>query len=210
MARNRNVSSRSTGMTSLLLALPMVATGCLPSPGEHTPREAHWVDGPGEDMRVLLVPAEHTVRLDGPGLDAVDVSMGAFFARWTPAGGPVDQLAFLVILEGTDPRTVADLSNRLLLEIDGARFVGEPGETANSFRMDETDEGCRITMAIPVGLDALNRVIHGERVSAQLGDWGAFTLPRSQRIRFRSLVEQLPVGAPLDWYRAGSLASSGT
>jgi hypothetical protein len=161
-------------------------------------------------MRVLLVPAEHTVRLDGPGLDAVDVSMGAFFARWTPAGGPVDQLAFLVILEGTDPRTVADLSNRLLLEIDGARFVGEPGETANSFRMDETDEGCRITMAIPVGLDALNRVIHGERVSAQLGDWGAFTLPRSQRIRFRSLVDQLPVGAPLDWYRAGSLASSGT
>lgn len=210
MMKNRTESGRGNGLTSLLLALPMVLTGCLPSPGEHSPREAHWVDGPSDDMRVLLVPAEHTARLDGPGLDAVDVSIGAFFARWTPAGGPLDQLAFLVVLEGADPRTVVDLSNRLLLEIDGARFVGEPGETANSFRMVETDTGCRITMAIPVGLDALTRVIHGDHVLAQLGDWGAFTLPRSQRIRFRSLVDQLPVGAPMDWYKAGSLASSGT
>jgi len=210
MVRNRNASGRSTGMVSLLFTLPIVATGCLPSPGEHSPREAHWVHGPGEDMRVLLAPAEHTVRLAGPGLEPVDVSIGAFFARWTPARGPVDQLAFLVVLDGADPRTVADLSNRLLLEIDGARFVGEPGETANSFRMEETDEGCRITMAIPVGLDALNRVIHGDQVLAQLGDWGAFTIPRSQRMRFRSLVDQLPLGAPLNWYKAGSLASSGT
>jgi hypothetical protein len=161
-------------------------------------------------MRVLLVPARHTVRLEAPGLDGVDVSLGAFFARWSPPEGPVDQLAFLVILEGGDPATVAELSHRLLLEIDGVRFVGTPGESANSFRVDETEEGCKVTMAIPVGLEALNRMIQGERVEAQLGDWGAFTIPRNHRLRFRSLVDQLPLGAPLDWYASRALAKSGS
>jgi hypothetical protein len=206
----QDVRGGKSGLRTALLALPLLAAGCLPSPGEHLPREAHWVEAPGEDMRVLLVPAEHTVRLEAPGLPSVDVSLGAFFARWTPAGGPVDQLAFLVVLEGGDPATVVALSDRLLLEIDGARFVGAPGESANSFRMDETETGCRITMAIPVGLDALNRMIHGDEVRAQLGDWGAFTVPRPQRMRFRSLVEQLPLGAPLNWYAADALARSGT
>lgn len=207
---DRDGAARSGWTTSLSLLITGFLAGCLPSPGTPVPGEAHWVQDPGEDMKVLLVPATHAVRLEGPGLEPVDVSLGAFFARWTPAGGPVDQLAFLVVLDGADPAIVADLSQRLLLEIDGARFVGEPGETANSFRMEETPAGCRITMAIPVGLDALNRVIHGETVLAQLGDWGAFTIPRSQRTRYRSLVEQLPLGAPLDWYAVKSLAQSGT
>lgn len=209
MAMKGAAPARRSGIRTLLLAIPLVAASCLPSPGVPVPGEAHWVEESAEDMRVLLAPAEHTARLEAPGLPAVDVSLGAFFARWTPAGGPVDQLAFLVILEGNDPRTVAQLSHRLLLEIDGARFVGAPGESANSFRMEETEDGCRIVMAIPVGLDALNRVIQGDRVLAQLGDWGVFNIPRSQRVRFRSLVEQLPLGAPLDGYGARSLAQSG-
>ena len=206
----RDTGARANRLRRWLLAVPLVLTGCLPAPGEIVPGEAHWVADPGPDMRVLLAPAEHTARLEGPGVPAVDVSLGAFFARWTPAGGPVDQLAFLVILEGGDPATVAQLSDRLLLEIDGARFVGAPGESANSFRMDETETGCRITMAIPVGLEALNRMIDGDRVLAQLGDWGAFAIPRSHRVRFRSLVDKLPLGAPLNWYRAGVMAQSGT
>jgi hypothetical protein len=163
----------------------------------------------GDDMRVLMVPASHAVRLEAPGLEAVDVALGAFFARWTPRDGPVDQLAFLVILEGDDPATVVQLSDRLLLQMDGARFIGAPGESANSWRMEETERGGRITMAIPVSLEALNRLIYAEEVSAQLGDWGAFSLPRSQRTRFRSLVEKLPVGAPMNWYATGTLARSG-
>lgn len=210
MATTRFAPGRSMGLRTALLAFPLAATGCLPSPNAPLPGEAHWVDRPDDDLRVLVVPAQHTVRLEAPGLNAVDVSLGAFFARWSPRGGPVDQLAFLVILEGGDPATVAELSHRLLLEIDGARFVGTPGQSANSFRVDETEEGCKVTMAIPVGLEALNRMIQGEQVQAQLGDWGAFTIPRNHRLRFRSLVDQLPVGAPLDGYASKVLAQSGS
>ena len=41
---------------------------------------------------------------------------------------------------------------------------------------------------------------------AQLGPWGVFGLSRTERLRFRSLVEKLPVGAPSSFRRTGQLA----
>ena len=187
------------------LGLVFLIAGCLPQPGDTGPGEAHWIQQP-DDVRVLLVPAHRTTRLEGPGLPAVDVSLGAFFARWTPGGPPVDQLAILVVMEGRDPDTLAELAEQLLLDIDGTRYVGAPGSTENSLRMERTPSGLRVTMAVPVGLTELTRLIEADEVQAQLGPWGVFGLPRHERLRFRSLVEKLPAGAPLSIRRTGQLA----
>jgi hypothetical protein len=136
----------------------------------------------------------------------VDVSVGAFFARWAPGGDPVDQLALLVVMEGRDAETLTQLADRLLLEIDGTRYVGAPGTSENSLRMERTAAGLRVTMAVPVGLTELTRLIEARDVMAQLGPWGVFGLPRTERLRFRSLVEKLPVGAPRSLRRTGQLA----
>jgi hypothetical protein len=189
--------------SSLVLALSLA--GCLPQPGAAGPDEAHWIQQP-DDVRVLLVPARPTTRLEAPGLPAVDVSVGAFFARWTPGGDPVDQLALLVVMEGRDAETLTQLADRLLLEIDGTRYVGAPGSSENSLRMERTTTGLRVTMAVPVGLTELTRLIEARDVMAQLGPWGVFGLSRTERLRFRSLVEKLPVGAPLSLRRTGQLA----
>lgn len=179
----------------------LLATGCLPAPGTGptpAPQDgARWVEGPTSQVRTLLVPAERMSRLEAPGSPRVEVSMGAFFARFETRSGPLDQLALLVVLEGSDPVTVVELGDRLLLEMDGARFVGEPGGTANSYRLEAVPAGVRLTMAVPVGLPELERLIDAGEVRGQLGSWGVFSFPREDRIRLRSLVEQLPPGAPL-------------
>jgi len=203
---DRLVGAAGRGVAVILGMVTLAATACLPQPGTAGPGDAHWIPGADEDVRVLLAPARPTTRLEAPGVPAVDVSLGAFFARWTPDGPPVDQLAILVVMEGRDPATLTELSDRLVLEIDGTRFVGAPGESENSLRMEETRNGLKVTMAVPVGLEQLTRLIEAEEVLAQLGPWGVFGLPRSERLRFRSLVEKLPRGAPLTWGHTGQLA----
>jgi hypothetical protein len=189
--------------SSLVLALALA--GCLPQPGFTEPDEAHWIEQP-DDVRVLLVPPRPTTRLEAPGLPTVDVAVGAFFARWSPGGDPVDQLALLVVMDGWDAEILTQLADRLLLEIDGTRYVGAPGSSENSLRMERTPAGLRVTMAVPVGLPELTRLIEARDVMAQLGPWGVFGLSRDQRMRFRSLVEKLPAGAPLTLRRTGQLA----
>jgi hypothetical protein len=203
--RDRPMGAAGIGLRRSGLVLALSLAGCLPQPGVTGPDEAHWIQQP-DDVRVLLVPARPTTRLEAPGLAAVDVSVGAFFARWSPGGDPVDQLALLVVMEGRDAEALTELADRLLLEIDGTRYVGAPGASENSLRMERTTAGLRVTMAVPVGLPELTRLIEAREVMAQLGPWGVFGLSRTERLRFRSLVEKLPAGAPLTLRRTGQLA----
>ncbi len=204
-ARRRVGLAASRAGRRVVLAAALGIAGCLPQPGTVGPDEARWIQQP-DNVRVLLVPAHRATRLEAPGLPAVDVSVGAFFARWSPGGPPVDQLALLVVMEGRDAEILTELADRLLLEIDGTRYVGAPGASENSLRMERTSTGLRVTMAVPVGLPELTRLIEARDVLAQLGPWGVFGLPRQERLRFRSLVEKLPAGAPLSLSRTGQLA----
>ena len=88
-------------------------------------------------------------------------------------------LALMIEVTGTDAPELLRLSRQLLLEVDGDLFVGEPGVSANSFRVDQKDDSPRATVVIPVGPDVLERLAAAETV----------------RGRLRALLQALPEGA---------------
>ena len=184
----------------IVVALTGVAlvSGCAHAPLpeiDRTPEAVRWVEGPGPDVRTLLLRPIHIGAVDGAGHHPADVEVGAFFARFRGDSGPVDQLALMIEVRGVDAEELLRTSRELLLEVDGEFFVGQPGVSENSFRVDLVDDAPRATVVIPVAPDILERLAGADVVRGRLGLWASFTVPASCRQRFRELLRALPEGA---------------
>ena len=179
------------------IGVAMVA-GCAHAPlpeAERLSGDVRWVEGPTPDVRTLLLRPIHIGAVEGAGHARAEVDVGAFFARYRSDTGPVDQLALMIEVTGAEAPEMLRRSRQLLLEVDGDLFVGEPGVSANSFRVDQDGDAPRATVVIPVGPDVLARLAGAEVVRGRLGIWASFTLPSSCRQRFRDLLKALPEGA---------------
>jgi hypothetical protein len=176
----------------------VLVAGCAHAPlPEAVPSssDVRWIEGPTPDVRTLLLRPIRIGAVEGAGHAPAEVDVGAFFARYRSADGPVDQLALMIEVTGADAPELLRLSRQLLLEVDGELFVGEPGVSDNSYRVDHTHEAPRATVVIPVGPDVLERLASAEVVRGRLGLWASFTLPSSCRQRFRELLTAMPEGA---------------
>ena len=177
----------------------LLASACVPSgmapPDPVYPDgvEARWIEGPAPGVRTLLVQPTHAGRVDILESHAeVEVSVGAFFSRWETEEARLDQLALLIQLEGDDPEELVRLSHELLLQVDEALYVGEPGNTGNSFHMKAVPAGRQLSVAIPIGVEALENLVTARTVRGILGQRGAFAFPGSTRQRFTSLLRKMP------------------
>lgn len=193
-----------TALTGALLV-----SGCAahsPVPQVVPPSAAvQWVDGPTPDVRTLLLRPASVGAVEGAGHRPAALDVGAFFARYDRAAGGVDQLALMIEVEGIDVPGLLRRSRELLLEVDGELFVGQPGLTENSFRVDLADDSPRATVVIPVTTEILEQIAEAEVVRGRLGLWASFTLPEGTRARFRELLEALPEGAESTELRASQL-----
>lgn len=176
-----------------------VLAGCASSglrvahPTSSGPDQVHWLSGPTDQVRTLLLPPAPAARLESASGAWTGLSLGAFYSRWTSERGVLEQLSLLLQFEGGDPREMLSLSRALLLEIDGALVFGAPGVTGNSYRLDTSEAGRRrLTLAIPVDVADLERLAVAHRVRARIGEWDTFQLPTAVRTRFRKLVDGLP------------------
>ncbi len=172
---------------------------------ERSPSAVRWVEGPTPDVRTLLLSPIHVGVVDGAGHRPAQLDVGAFFARFQSAGGPMDQLALMIEVQGQDVPGLLRTSRQLILEVDGELFAGEPGISDNSFRVDLVDDEPRATVVIPVGPELLARLADAEIVRGRLGLWAAFTLPPDCRARFRELLQALPEGASSTTLRSSRL-----
>lgn len=164
---------------------------------EYRPEAVRWVEGPTPEVHTLLLSPIRIGDVGGAGHAASELEVGAFFARFEQASGPVDQLALMIEVQGTDAPGLLAKSRQLLLEVDGELFVGEPGSTANSFRVDLVGDDPRATVVIPISPQLLHHLATAEVVRGRLGLWATFTVPASSRRRFRALLEALPEDAAL-------------
>ncbi|MEQ9569674.1 MAG: hypothetical protein RLN75_05745 [Longimicrobiales bacterium] len=163
------------------------------------------VDGPTPHVRTQLQSPIHVGAVDGAGHRPARLDVGAFFARFERSAGPMDQLALMIEVKGGDVPALLRSSRQLLLEVDGELFVGEPGISANSFRVDLVGDEPRATVVIPVAPELLARLADAEVVRGRLGLWAAFTLPPRCRTRFRDLLRALPEGATSSTLRSSVL-----
>jgi hypothetical protein len=176
----------------------VLVSGCAHAPlqeAERSPSAVRWVEGPTPDVRTLLLRPIHIGAVEGAGHAPAELDVGAFFARFDSEGGPVDQLALMIEVHGADAAELLRSSRQLLLEVDGELFVGEPGVSANSFRVDQVEDRPRATVVIPVGPEVLAQLAEADVVRGRLGLWASFTVPPSCRERFRELLAALPEGA---------------
>lgn len=187
----------------------LLAAGCAPatpSQGALGPQDspAQWVPGPDPGIRTLVVHPQRTGQLAVPGSnDSVQLSIGAFFSRWELEGAKLDQLALLIQLEGSDAQALMTLGRELLLEMDGALYVGEPGTTGSSFHLRTVDGVRQLSVAVPIHVLALQELIDARTVRGVLGETSAFAFPREGRARLRSLLLEMPAdGAPASEMRA--------
>lgn len=164
-----------------------------------------WVDGPTPDVRTLLLAPASVGAVEGAGHRPASLEMGAFFARFHGESGIVEQLALMIEVQGADVPGLLQRSRQLLLEVDGELFVGEPGLSENSFRVDLVDDDPRATVVIPVTVDILEHLVEAQVVRGRLGLWASFDLPVATRTRFRELLRALPEGATSTELRATRL-----
>lgn len=164
-----------------------------PDPASPEGVEARRVQGPAPGVRTLLVQPTHAGRVDIPESHAeVEVSVGAFFSRWETEEARLDQLALLIQLEGEYSEELVRLGHELLLQVDEALYVGEPGNAGNSFRMKAVPAGRQLSVAIPTGVLALEDLVAARTVRGVLGQRGAFAFPGPTRQRFTSLLRNMP------------------
>lgn len=185
----------------ILLAVATVPVGCsshmgtadgAPGPSAHV-RE---LTGLPDRVSTLMVDPVRIGRITVPGQPSVQVSIGAFYARFDAPGGVVDELALMVQLQGSGAESLVEASRELLLDIDGMLFTGVPGASENSFRVERSSAESRAMMAIPISPDVLLRLAEADQVRGRVGLWGSFAFPDSPRSRFAALVRSLPPGAP--------------
>lgn len=193
-----------------------LSLGCVPR-GAHPvvslpPDQLHWVEGPTPEVRTLLLEPVRVARVGAPGQATAGLHIGAFFSRFDRDRGPLDQLALMVEVRGTDATALLALSRELLLEIDGELFAGEPTSGANSILVEPVPGGGqRAVLVIPVTPADLELLARAVQVRGRLGLWASFSFPPEVRARFEALLTRLPPGAPImpaagiHFYRAAEL-----
>lgn len=191
------------------LAGAVVVSGCaghasLPEPGPRS-EDVRWIEGPTSDVRTLLLSPASAGAVEGAGHRPAALEVGAFFARFQGDSGTVEQLALMIEVHGADVPGLLQRSRELLLEVDGELFVGAPGQSENSFRVDLVDDDPRATVVIPVTVEILEHLVEARVVRGRLGLWAAFDLPVATRLRFRELLRALPEGATSTELRATRL-----
>lgn len=189
----------------LLVAAPLFSGCAVRSAAPEAERwsgSLRWIEGPGPEVRTLLLAPTSVGVVAGAG-ETADLTVGAFFARYERDSGDLDQLALMLEFRGADAPLLLERSRQLLLEVDGELFVGDPGQSSNSFRVDLDGVSPRATVAIPIAPELLDRLAAAEVVRGRLGLWTTFTMPPSCRARFRALLEALPEDAA-----AGALRGS--
>lgn len=158
--------------------------------------QPHWVQGPTSQVRTLLLDPVDIGPVAVPGRARSRLRVGAFFARYQRGDGPVDQLALMLEVTGPDADHVLDGSRALLLDVDGELFIGEPGASSNSVRVDQVEDAGRVTLVIPITPEYLTLLADAREVRGRVGLWAGFSFPTRARARFQALLEGLPEGAP--------------
>lgn len=181
----------AAALTTLAACAP-VTTPAVPAPTG----EPHWVEGPTPQVRTLLLDPVDIGSVSVPGRERSRLRVGAFFARYQRVDGPVDQLALMLQVTGPDANHVLDGSRALLLDVDGDLFIGEPGTSSNSVRVDRIEDGGRVTLVIPITPDYLALLADAREVRGRVGLWAGFSFPAAARARLQALLEGLPEGAP--------------
>lgn len=192
-------------LTGGILVSGCAAQAPLIPEADRSPEAVRWVEGPTPEVRTLLLDPIHVGAVDGAGHGPARLDVGAFFARFERDTGSVDQLALMIEVRGDDVPALLRASRQLLLEVDGELYVGEPGVSDNSFRVDVVDAEPRATVVIPVSPDLLERLAAAEMVRGRLGLWASFTLPPRCRTRFQALLRALPEGAADTMLRSSRL-----
>jgi hypothetical protein len=191
-----------TQFRSLILLTGLLATaGCSTHSGSGHGALApsghvRELQGLPDRVSTLMVDPMRIGRISVPGQPSVQVSIGAFYARFDAPDGVVDELALMVQLHGAAAESLVETSRELLLDIDGMLYTGTPGSSENSFRVDRSETDSRAMMAIPISPDVLLQLAQAKQVRGRVGLWGSFAFPDSFRSRFAALVQRLPPGAP--------------
>jgi hypothetical protein len=133
--------------------------------------------------------------LDEPEAQEMVLAVGAFLAETRATGSARHHLALLIQLEGENPAVSLDLTRGLVLEMDGAVYVGDPGASGESFHVQASPLGRQVSVAIPVAVEDLEKIIAAGTVRLRLGGSEPFTFAPAARDRLRALVERLPVSA---------------
>lgn len=173
--------------------------GCAPGPAKAPPATpaslVQWLPGPTPDVRSLVLPPAPVGVLDADDAETMALAVGAFLSEMRTDRGPRHHLALLLQLEGEDPVLSIDLTRGVVVEMDGAVYVGDPGASGDGLHVHASPRGRVLSVAVPVAVEDLERIIEAETVRVRLGGGEAVSLAPAARDRLRQLVERLPVTA---------------
>lgn len=179
-----------------VLLVGACAPGAVPGPAAPSPSpEVQWVQGPSPDVRSLVLPPAPVALLDEPEGDEMVLAVGAFLAETRAGGSARHNLALLLQLDGENPALALDLTRGLVVEMDGAVYVGDPGASGESFHVQASPLGRQVSVAVPVAVEDLEKLITARNVRLRLGGSDPFPFAPAARDRLRALVERLPVSA---------------
>lgn len=185
---------RAAAVAGAAIFLASCAPGStLPREAAPSPRDVSWVAGPTPEVRSLVLRPEPVGALTGRSARPMALSVGAFLAEMHTDTGLRHHLALLLQLDGENPAVSLDLTRGLLVEMDGAVYVGDPGAGGDGYHVQGTPEGRRLSVSVPVAVEDLRRIIQADEVRIRLGGSEALPLSPADRDRLRLLVERLPL-----------------
>ncbi|MDT8341760.1 MAG: hypothetical protein RQ751_09635 [Longimicrobiales bacterium] len=168
---------------------PPIATVPGPDPSAE---DVSWVAGPTPEVRSLVLRPAPVGTLRRGDTGPLPLSVGAFLAEMQTDSGSLHHLALLLQLDGDDPSAALDLGRGVLLEIDGAVYVGDAGTQDGGRHIHNGPRGRRLSLSVPIAEADLRLLIQADEVRIRLGGSEALTLPVRDRDRLRLLVERLP------------------
>lgn len=201
-----------TRAAALIAGAALLAGGCAPgagtAPAPPASPEVDWIPGPTPDVRSLVLAPVPVAVLPDSLAGSMELAVGAFLAEMRTDRGPRHHLALLLQLEGENPAVSLNLTRGVVLEMDGAVYVGDPGASPDGVHVRASPRGRVLSVAVPVAVEDLERIIAAETVRVRVGGGEPVALAPAARDRFRLLVERLPVTASREPRRFLALQSS--
>lgn len=124
--------------------------------------------------------------------ERVQLGVGALYGGPPEGGDGPHTLALVLTVVSSDGTPLLSPGCGLLLEVDGTRLASDPAPGGHIYSVEQTLEGVRETVMVPLGPDRMRRLAEAEVVRGRLGPWFSFLLPPDQRRALLRILDEIP------------------